>query len=90
MPERSMVDVTLACKRTRWESYFSQRQRRSEMNDITPPVGLALCECGHSLSEHAESGWGLNTVCVEKLPTFPDGGWYGVCPCVRHGDEEDA
>jgi hypothetical protein len=42
-----------------------------------------LCECGHLLAEHAESGWGPYTVCVEKLDTFPEGGWAGVCPCVR-------
>jgi hypothetical protein len=47
-----------------------------------------MCECGHPLAEHAESGWGPHTVCVEALPTFPDGGWYGVCPCVRHDDAE--
>jgi hypothetical protein len=39
-------------------------------------------ECGHALAEHADSGWGPNTVCVQKLDTFPEGGWYGVCPCV--------
>jgi hypothetical protein len=44
------------------------------------------CGCGHPLDEHAWSGWGDHTVCVEKLPTFPDGGWYGVCPCVRYPD----
>jgi hypothetical protein len=51
------------------------------------PATMA-CECGHPIAEHAWSGWGENTVCVEQLPTFPEGGWYGVCPCVRHGDDE--
>jgi hypothetical protein len=46
--------------------------------DVTVPCP----ECGHPLDEHADSGWGPNTVCVQKLDTFPDGGWYGVCPCV--------
>jgi hypothetical protein len=41
--------------------------------------------CGHELADHAESGWGPNTVCVEKLDTFPHGGYYGVCPCVLSG-----
>lgn len=48
----------------------------------------AVCECGHAIAEHAESGWGPNTVCVEPMAK-PDEGWYGVCPCVRHGDYED-
>jgi hypothetical protein len=43
------------------------------------PATMA-CECGHPIAEHAWSGWGENTVCVEQLPTFPEGGWYGVCP----------
>jgi hypothetical protein len=50
-------------------------------------IGLALCECGHPLAEHAESGWGPNTVCVEKLDD-ENAGWYGVCPCVRTGDDD--
>lgn len=48
-----------------------------------------ICNCGHPLAEHAESGWGPNSVCVHKLPTWPDGGWYGVCPCVRTDDLEE-
>lgn len=44
------------------------------------------CECGHPLAEHAESGWGPNSVCVEVMAD-PDAGWFGVCPCVRHGEE---
>ena len=27
-------------------------------------AGFTICECGHPLSDHAESGWGPNTVCV--------------------------
>lgn len=46
------------------------------------------CRCGHPIAEHAESGWGPNTVCVEPMAD-ENAGWYGVCPCVRHGDEED-
>jgi len=45
-----------------------------------------LCECGHPLTEHADSGWGPNTVCFHVLPD-PDAGMHGVCPCVRYGDE---
>jgi hypothetical protein len=48
---------------------------------MTEPA--ALCECGHPIADHAESGWGPNTVCVARLATFPDGGFHGVCPCVR-------
>jgi len=44
--------------------------------------------CGHPLHEHADSGWGPNTVCVEKLPDETDG-YCGVCPCIRRGDEGD-
>lgn len=42
----------------------------------------AICECGHPLVDHADSGWGPHTVCVERLPDENDG-WYGTCPCVR-------
>lgn len=45
-----------------------------------------ICECGHPIAEHAESGWGENTVCVEPMAK-PDEGWYGVCPCVRRDGE---
>ncbi len=45
--------------------------------------------CGHELAEHCESGWGPHTVCVEKLDTFPDGGFHGVCPCVLSGGVEE-
>lgn len=41
-------------------------------------------ECGHSLADHVESGWGPHTVCVVKLDD-EDEGFYGVCPCVRVG-----
>lgn len=51
-------------------------------------IGAALCRCGHPVEEHVDSGWGPNSVCVEKLPDENEG-WYGVCPCVRHGDEDD-
>lgn len=47
-----------------------------------------VCGCGHPLDEHAESGWGPNSVCVEPLDD-ENAGWDGVCPCVRHGDEEE-
>lgn len=43
-----------------------------------------LCECGHPVADHVMSGWGPNSVCVEALDTFPEGGLHGVCPCVRH------
>lgn len=45
----------------------------------------ACPRCGHSLAGHVEGCWGANTVCVEKLDTFPDGGIGGVCPCVLTG-----
>lgn len=48
-------------------------------------IAAAVCRCGHPIEEHAESGWGPNSVCVERLPN-EDEGWYGVCPCVRHGE----
>ena len=41
-----------------------------------------VCECGHPVAEHAWSGWGDNSVCVEQLQEENDG-WDGVCPCVR-------
>lgn len=47
----------------------------------------ATCECGHLIAEHAESGWGPNTVCIEPMANENEG-WHGVCPCVLHGDEE--
>lgn len=43
---------------------------------------VRMCECGHPINEHAWSGYGPHTVCVEMLDD-PDDGWYGVCPCVR-------
>jgi len=48
-----------------------------------------ICECGHLIAEHASSGWGPNSVCVEKLEDENDG-WSGVCPCVRYPDDDDA
>jgi hypothetical protein len=36
------------------------------------------CECGHSMTEHTADG-----ICFARLPTFPEGGFHGVCPCVR-------
>lgn len=57
------------------------------MSDVTH-IGLALCECGHPLVEHVDSGWGPNTICVERLPDENDG-WYGVCACVRTGVEDE-
>lgn len=50
---------------------------------------VVVCECGHPVDDHVASGWGPHTVCVVKLDTFPHGGWYGVCPCVRR-DVNDA
>lgn len=51
------------------------------------PIGPCP-NCGHELADHTESGWGPNTVCCEKLPTFPEGGYYGVCPCILTDDLE--
>lgn len=42
------------------------------------------CECGHSADEHA-----CGYICTHKLDTFPDGGWHGVCPCVRYSERPD-
>ncbi len=52
------------------------------MPDPSPEAIGACPNCGHELADHAESDWGPNTVCVEKLDTFPEGGFCGVCPCV--------
>lgn len=48
-----------------------------------------LCECGHPLADHAWSGWGENTVCVEKLDD-DTAGFYGVCPCVRREERSES
>lgn len=39
-------------------------------------IGLALCECGHPMVEHAEG-----YICTHKLDD-PEDGWYGTCSCV--------
>jgi hypothetical protein len=67
---------------------ITQRLAREEAGQMVMvgqalPVKFDLCECGHPLAEHAESGWGPNTVCVEQLDD-ENAGWYGVCPCIRH------
>ena len=36
-----------------------------------------LCDCGHGPEMHDQGG-----ICCAKLPTFPEGGFYGVCPCT--------
>lgn len=38
-----------------------------------------MCECGHPVIDHVGSNWGPHSVCVEHV----EGGWHGVCPCVR-------
>lgn len=56
---------------------------------LMPDNAMGPCpNCGHELAEHTESDRGANTVCCEKLPTFPEGGFHGVCPCVLPDDVE--
>lgn len=59
-----------------FEAIWRALGRRAEPVDPPCPAG-----CGHPLSEHVDSGWGPQTVCVHALED-ESAGFSGVCPCV--------
>lgn len=53
----------------------------SAYNDCLDRADAQMCECGHPIDEHADSGWGPRAICTH--PSWDPDGWHDVCPCVR-------